>query len=76
MGVGTGQAENRHMAMIPLPTACQSASVAYHAAYHCVLSGAVPATRVGHSWQIAESDIPALRAAVAARPTRKQAVAA
>lgn len=62
--------------MIPLPTACQMAAVPYQPAYHAILSGTVPATRAGRSWQIAESDIPALRAAVAGRAKRKQAAIA
>jgi len=63
-------------AMIPLPTACKTAKVRYSPAYHCVLAGDVPAVRSDRGWEIAESDIPALAAAVASRPTRKTAAAA
>ena len=62
--------------MISLPTACKAANDRYQRAYHCIVAGAVPAVRSDRGWEIAESDIPALAAAVASRPTRKTAAAA
>lgn len=55
---------------VNLPESCRRARVSYQRAYRCIVSGMVPAKRVGHGWHIAVTDIPALAAAAASLTVR------